>query len=452
MTIRFGPQGCGTLDESALREWLVADGAGGYAMGTVGGLRTRRYHGLLAVAVDGPGSRMLGLVSLDPVLVLGDARVRLATHEWGAGTVDPSGYELLVSFDLEDGVPRWRWQLGGVVFERELAMAHGSPTVGVVHRLVAADRPVTLELAPLCTWRSVHGERFGTGDPQVEMTDDGFVFEGAYRVAGRRVRARRRVVSGRAGARGGRPRPERPRGPLGGRNVQGRAPAGRLPRGDRLGGAARRRAARRRRDRLRRPGPRRGRDPRCRRHRFGRRAARPRGRPVRDHDRGPPDGRGRLPVVRRVVARPDDVLRGPLPVDRPRRRGSRGAPDLGRDRVRGDAREHRRHGLARVQHRRRHALVRPCRRPPRLRHRRHRPRPRAGAGARHDRPAPPRRHPLRHRRGHGRRPAPSGRRGLGAHVDGRARRRAADHPARRQAGRGQRSVAPRARRCRGPRR
>src|SRR6476469_916234 len=122
MTIRFGPQGCGTLAEAALREWLVADGAGGYAMGTVGGLRTRRYHGLLAVAVDGPGSRMLGLVSLDRA----------------------------------DGFPRWRWQLGGIVLEREVAMAHGSPTVGVVHRLVAADRPVGLELSPLCTWRSVH--------------------------------------------------------------------------------------------------------------------------------------------------------------------------------------------------------------------------------------------------------------------------------------------------------
>jgi predicted glycogen debranching enzyme len=206
VTVRFGPQGCGTLDEAALREWLVADGAGGYAMGTVCGLRTRRYHGLLAVAVDGPGSRNLGLVALDPVLVLGDARVRLATHEWGTGTVDPSGYELLVSFDLEDGVPRWRWQLGGIVFERELSMAHGSPTVGVVHRLVAADRPVNLELTPLCTWRSVHGERFGNGDPQVETTDDGFVFEGAYRVAGpgfqpggewyRGVRAREEAARG----------------------------------------------------------------------------------------------------------------------------------------------------------------------------------------------------------------------------------------------------------------
>ena len=69
--------------ESARREWLVTDGLGGYAMGTVAGLRTRRYHGLLVVAVGGPSARMLGLAALDPVLVVGDARYRLATDEWG---------------------------------------------------------------------------------------------------------------------------------------------------------------------------------------------------------------------------------------------------------------------------------------------------------------------------------------------------------------------------------
>src|SRR5262249_14502001 len=58
VVIRLGPQVCGTLEEAARREWLVADGVGGYSMGTVAGLRTRRYHGLLVVAVDGPGARM----------------------------------------------------------------------------------------------------------------------------------------------------------------------------------------------------------------------------------------------------------------------------------------------------------------------------------------------------------------------------------------------------------
>ena len=182
--IVLGPQACGSLDECALREWLVADGLGGYAMGTVAGLRTRRYHGLLVQAAGGPSARMLGLAALEPVLVVGDARHRLATDEWGSGAVDPCGHELLVSFTFDRGVPRWRWQVGNVVLEREIAMAHGRCAVGIVHRLVSADRAVGLELTPPCTWRSVHGERFANGDPAVETTADGFEFEGAYRVAG----------------------------------------------------------------------------------------------------------------------------------------------------------------------------------------------------------------------------------------------------------------------------
>ena len=184
MTIRLGPATCGTLDEGSKREWLVADGLGGYAMGTASGLRTRRYHGLLVPAVAGPAVRMLGLVALDPVLVIGDARVPLATHEWAGGIVSPRGFELLVTFELEDALPRWRWQIGDVVLERELAMVHGRPAVGIVHRLLRADRPVRLELTPLCTWRNVHGERFAVGTPGAEPTSDGFVFENAFRVSG----------------------------------------------------------------------------------------------------------------------------------------------------------------------------------------------------------------------------------------------------------------------------
>src|SRR5262249_4924019 len=122
--MRFGRQVCGDLAEAAAREWLVADGLGGFAMGTVAGLRTRRYHGLLVVATEPPGRRMLGLAALDPVLVIGDARIRLAVHEWSDGTVDPLGNLQLAEFDLTEGVPRWRWQIGDVILERELAAEH----------------------------------------------------------------------------------------------------------------------------------------------------------------------------------------------------------------------------------------------------------------------------------------------------------------------------------------
>lgn len=179
-----GRQVLGDLAASAAREWLVADGLGGFAMGTAGGLEARRYHGLLCVSAGSPGRRMMGLVALDPVLVIGDARVQLATHEWADGVVAPAGHVHLESFAVVDGVPCWRWRVGGVVIERRVAMARGRPAVAVVHRVVHADGPVRLELEPLCTWRDAHGERTGPAPPAVEHGPGGFAFEGAYRVAG----------------------------------------------------------------------------------------------------------------------------------------------------------------------------------------------------------------------------------------------------------------------------
>jgi predicted glycogen debranching enzyme len=182
--MRFGRQLCGDLDAACVREWLVADGSGGYAMGTVGGLRTRRYHGLHVVATRPPGGRMLALAALDPVLVIGDVRVRLAVHEWASGAIDPTGHLQLASFELADGLPRWRWAIGDVIVERELAPVRTQPGIVIVHRLVRAPTTVRIELAALGTWRDANGERYGEGAPPVDRLGDGYVFEGAYRVSG----------------------------------------------------------------------------------------------------------------------------------------------------------------------------------------------------------------------------------------------------------------------------
>src|SRR3954471_21802143 len=124
--LAFGSQLCGRIAEGATREWLVPDGRGGYAMGTVRGLRTRRYHGLLIVAGDTPATRHLGLAALDATLTLpSGASIRLGTHEWASGAIEPRGHELLSSFALTDGLPRWRWRVGDTVVERELALIHG---------------------------------------------------------------------------------------------------------------------------------------------------------------------------------------------------------------------------------------------------------------------------------------------------------------------------------------
>jgi len=183
--LAFGPQVCGRVAEGSAREWLVPDGCGGYAMGTVSGLRTRRYHGLLVVAGETAASRHLGLASLDPVVTLPSGQsVRLATHEWADGTIAPRGHELLAGFELVDGLPRWRWRIGDVVLEREIAMVAGRPAVAVVHRLLTGG-PISLSLEALATWRDVHGERTAGGPaPAVEAVDGGCLVDKAYRVRG----------------------------------------------------------------------------------------------------------------------------------------------------------------------------------------------------------------------------------------------------------------------------
>ena len=184
-SIVFGRQICGDLTAAASREWLVCDGLGGYSMGTVAGMRTRRYHGLLVVSGEYTGQRHVGLAALDATLVIGDRRVRLSTDEWDGGVVDPAGHQHLSQFDLTDGIPRWRWDVGGVVVEREIAMAHGRSLVVVRHRILASDgREVRLDITPLCTWRDAHSDRFAWGEPDVENTADGFTFEHTYRVGG----------------------------------------------------------------------------------------------------------------------------------------------------------------------------------------------------------------------------------------------------------------------------
>ncbi|MFI1987836.1 amylo-alpha-1,6-glucosidase [Actinoplanes sp. NPDC020271] len=180
--IAFGPQVCTDLAGGSTREWLLPDGLGGYAMGTVTGLRTRRYHGLLVVAGTTPASRMLGLASLDAVVTLpSGARVRLGGHEWAGGVIEPRGHELLTSFELIDGVPRWRWRIGDVVVEREIAAVHGRAAVTVVHRQITGG-PVRITLEALCAWRNAHGEQGPS--LSVAPTADGCIVENAYRIAG----------------------------------------------------------------------------------------------------------------------------------------------------------------------------------------------------------------------------------------------------------------------------
>ncbi|MCW2139462.1 glycogen debranching enzyme N-terminal domain-containing protein [Actinoplanes cyaneus] len=183
----LGPQICGvpSRDAGAGREWLLTDGLGGWASGTVSGLRTRREHALLAVA--GPGrTPHVALAALDLTVTLHTGtKVPLYTHAWESGSLDPQGHRLLETFTLDSGLPRWRWRIGDVVIERELALGAGTSTLAVVHRVLSAPGPVGLTVAAMCTWREATGTRRADGPGlRIERVADGVVVEGAYRLTG----------------------------------------------------------------------------------------------------------------------------------------------------------------------------------------------------------------------------------------------------------------------------
>ena len=91
--VHFGREICGDLDAGLRREWLVTNGLGGYASGTVAGINTRSYHGLLVAALTPPVARTVLVGGLVEWISHGGRRYPLCAHEYAAGTIEPHGYQ-----------------------------------------------------------------------------------------------------------------------------------------------------------------------------------------------------------------------------------------------------------------------------------------------------------------------------------------------------------------------
>jgi glycogen debranching enzyme len=131
--------------EALAREWLVTNGLGGYASGTVGGEPTRRYHALLVAGLPPPfGRRVLLVDLLADVTLPSGMRVPLR---------DPDG-GLLCDFRLEDGLPTWRYVHEAFELEKRIVMPHAQNTVHVVYRLLGGAARLALDFAVVVHNRS----------------------------------------------------------------------------------------------------------------------------------------------------------------------------------------------------------------------------------------------------------------------------------------------------------
>ncbi len=130
-------------------EWLVTNGLGGYASGTLSGVITRRYHGYLVAALSAPFGRIMMLNHLGERLELSDGRaIQLTGEERAGGPVKLDGLDCLSEFRLESGMPVWRYEVGSFILEKRLTLPHGQNTAFINYALLSGDETVRLVLRP----------------------------------------------------------------------------------------------------------------------------------------------------------------------------------------------------------------------------------------------------------------------------------------------------------------
>jgi len=187
--LTVAPASLNDLNADLAREWLVTNGLGGYAMGSLCGATTRAYHGLLVAALTPPLGRTMFVTKVDETVITADgAQIALGTNEYADGTIDPRGFERLTAFALDGLIPTFTFWLGaGATLVKRLWMEHHhnltyiqytyeiDRTLATLATLPPGDSasrharpstpvPITLRLTPYCVTRDHHSSTHGVSD------------------------------------------------------------------------------------------------------------------------------------------------------------------------------------------------------------------------------------------------------------------------------------------------
>ena len=150
------------MDSLDRREWLLTNGLGSFASGTLSDVHSRTYHGWLFAALDPPSQRNLLLSRLDAQLEVQGQAFELGVNFWSSGVISPQGYRLLQSFDVET-IPTWTWGQGHWQLSRQLLMPHCSDSASGQRLLVQyryqGNETAVLRLRPLIADRGFHHQQ-----------------------------------------------------------------------------------------------------------------------------------------------------------------------------------------------------------------------------------------------------------------------------------------------------
>jgi predicted glycogen debranching enzyme len=145
-----------TSDAQLLSEWLETDGLGGFASGTVSGVRTRRYHGWLNTTATPPDGRTMLVNGVEAWVETASGTFALTSHSYAPGVVHPDGSARIESFEC-DPWPHWTFRLeNGARVVQQVFAHHGSTLVAVSWKLLGGDEAAELCVRPLISGRDPH--------------------------------------------------------------------------------------------------------------------------------------------------------------------------------------------------------------------------------------------------------------------------------------------------------
>ena len=158
------------------REWLVTNGLGGFASGTVSGVRTRRYHGLLVAALPIPFGRMIMWSQLLEELVFGRDEVISLGSDEARSRLNLRGTDHLSEFRLEEGLPVWTFRVRDFQLEKRLFLPHRQNTVLVGYQLSGSGPRPRLRLRPAVHFRHYEAAvaQLPEAHYQIEARDGGY--------------------------------------------------------------------------------------------------------------------------------------------------------------------------------------------------------------------------------------------------------------------------------------
>lgn len=143
-----------SLDSKA--EWLEADGLGGFASGTISGIRTRRYHALLLTAVTPPTGRFLLVNGFDAWVETPAGNFYLSSQSYAPNVIHPDGARRIEKFKAEPW-PHWRYLLeDGTRIDQEIFVCKGAPVVALCWRLLRKRKGISLSIRPFLSGRDYH--------------------------------------------------------------------------------------------------------------------------------------------------------------------------------------------------------------------------------------------------------------------------------------------------------